>query len=1654
MITVAHNLAALNTQNQFKINENKKKKSMEKLSSGYRINRAADDAAGLAISQKLRRQIRGLTQGTKNAQDGVSWVQIGDGALNEVDDMLHRMTELSVQSLNDTYTAEDRAYMQAEFDKLQSEIDHVTHSATFNEKHIFRDHETTYYQCEGNAIWENAELHSVHVPKNTLIVEYTMDEESPKKQVEIEIPEGEYTTQELADEIEDALIASGAADDGLYFELTGEGNFNMNLEGGIHIGDISGGLSYLMYDMYEGGAVGALIGTTVFPTEDSRLHITSGRNDNMTFNVEDFDGHSSTVSLTLEPGDYTRNQLIDLLNDKLSGTTIRASKHGTGIMLGSDDAIISKFKGNMFQIDGSLYTSVFYDNINYGEVSLSPGVFTGGNVLLTSNTTPPDTEHQQYDIKAGVNDSLTFKANGAENAVTISIPEGRYSNTGMVEKLNELFNSNNLDLTATTNPGVTASGRTFSGITITSKLKGAGSSVGLDSASSAYDTLFVKREYNVYANDAVLTNETTEDRTASFTGGKPFLGRSGYTYENLPLTITAGSNDKFNINVNGNAYTVQLDAGTYSNVGSIVSAIQNKLDSSATLGDYAGKLQVSSTSNGTYSGMIRIEARDGSGVSNISASAVSGNAGYKDIFTTSINVTERVVSGESYTTEKTFPNPTSISPGENTITVTSTDGRVSYDITLPTGDGITHDQIRDAVNASTDVSQEFDNRFTGGGTYSGNNNTVTSSGRPNGNTTVTPASYSSTGTTTGAAEGFVGDNVNTPAKVTVALKASFTPGDGTDGVGITLNGVTKNFTFDHITYTPATFAAALQSKIDEAYGTNYGGATVTASGNDIVITSRLNLPGGGEGYGSETNISLGNSTSSLLTELNTARTNAYVNTSRALNSSITITSGVNDTFNYTYNGAQKSVTLNAGTYDRQSFAQMLDTKLEGTGVSASVSGTALKLQTDNAGSQYSINYSSSNGGNSAEALFGPLSTAASTTTSAMQSTFEIKEDARNFTYTVNGSQKTVQLDVGSYTPSSFVTMLNNKLTDATASLTSSNGLRLTSNATGSSATIGISYDSSSSSAMRAIWGTTTVTAPAVTASFDDDNHLILTGDDGRTFRMSSQTSGIVSDNRTPVTNTPSTVSGYSSTTHASLDGVDLNISSSSPLVIDEWNNKLSFSYYTGVSGNTGTRRLVDINVAQGTYTSYEALQNELQSKLDSSAGTGQLKTTVDEHGVRIEAVKAGSTVRIGNPNYTDSNLGYSGFSTKTNFGSFYDKVMCTFKEESINQTATNKDGSNTADSSFGIPYAVGRKNVRTVPVNIVKDVNDTLTLDFEYPTGSGSKTSTYTMKLSEGVYNADTLKAEIQKKLNEQLVADGLLADTIEVDVGRIHNNIAGSNDDNALNFVLSSKVTLPGAGKYVIDGIGGNAAFSVFYQTEGDLVPAYIAGARDITQGITINEDETQLSFKTDDSTYTIELEPKEYTADELIDEINSQLSDQSSPVKAEISDAGTLKLTQKKMGNHPITEVNGSARQILMFNEGGETGAEREIHIQLSSDTNDSLTIDRPPASTAFLGINTITVTRPKYAMKALERVKDALKLVADMRTTFGAEQNRLEHSISGNNNTSENTEAADMRLADTDMAKESVALATQNILMQATEAMLAQNNNTAQWVLQLLQ
>ncbi len=135
-MVVQHNLRAMNSNRMLGLTSKTQAKSTEKLSSGYRVNRAADDAAGLAISEKMRRQVKGLTQASRNAQDGISCVQTAEGALNEVHDMLQRMNQLAVQAANDTNMSTDRSYIKSEIDALVSEINRVQSTTTFNEQNL------------------------------------------------------------------------------------------------------------------------------------------------------------------------------------------------------------------------------------------------------------------------------------------------------------------------------------------------------------------------------------------------------------------------------------------------------------------------------------------------------------------------------------------------------------------------------------------------------------------------------------------------------------------------------------------------------------------------------------------------------------------------------------------------------------------------------------------------------------------------------------------------------------------------------------------------------------------------------------------------------------------------------------------------------------------------------------------------------------------------------------------------------------------------------------------------------------------------------------------------------------------------------------------------------------------------------------------------------------------------------------------------------------------------------------------------------------------------------------------------------------------------------------------------------------------------------
>nr|WP_300816373.1 flagellin [uncultured Acetatifactor sp.] len=160
-MVVQHNLTAMNSNRMLGLTTKTQAKATEKLSSGYKINRAADDAAGLAISEKMRKQIRGLTQASANAQDGISAVQTAEGALTEVHDMLQRMNELAVKAANGTQSKSDREAIQSEINQLVTEIDRVSITTKFNETYLLKGNNNgevgkLTYTVAGNALGSSA----------------------------------------------------------------------------------------------------------------------------------------------------------------------------------------------------------------------------------------------------------------------------------------------------------------------------------------------------------------------------------------------------------------------------------------------------------------------------------------------------------------------------------------------------------------------------------------------------------------------------------------------------------------------------------------------------------------------------------------------------------------------------------------------------------------------------------------------------------------------------------------------------------------------------------------------------------------------------------------------------------------------------------------------------------------------------------------------------------------------------------------------------------------------------------------------------------------------------------------------------------------------------------------------------------------------------------------------------------------------------------------------------------------------------------------------------------------------------------------------------------------------------------------------------------
>ncbi len=1808
-ITIQHNMAMLNASRQFNINTTKKAKSAEKLSSGYRINRAADDAAGLSISEKMRWMIRGLNQGTENAQDGASWVQIGDGSLEETHAMLHRMTELAIKASNETNTDADRALMQAEFNQLQKEIDRLTDTTQFNTKDIFKDHVDPFYQVEGATTWPQNMPHTVRNGENDLVMTYRQRESDPPKTATITVPAGEYTTRELIDEIDTALEKAGLLKEGVYFEYTKTGLCNLNLEGGEKIDEVSGGLSYLLFDNSGGGDLGALIGTTVYRTENSGIQIDDGRNDQISFKLIDPEGEEEPQPVTLDlipkegGGAFkTKLELMQALRDALiaqgyntvrdDGTVdevVKVDHHGQNIMLYSERYIVSEFKGNMFEIDDKAeFTSIFYDNIHHvDKVTYLPAQFQGAEVLqVTESGSDYDPQASVFHFREGVNNLLVLNPNDT-GEITLDLTnldgngksldgmnmqqvcsalndelERRYGQNKAPVKFEAVPPKQYQDVTDNQgNPKKIG----YTAMRITTAESEPGKKVGVnDVKSTAYTTLFTAKNVTTYRSDATFGGtDGTPDSLAKVTGGKDLSGGLKVTDNNNAFHISLGRTD----GKPGLSADITLEnsvTGSYS-LSALAAQIQKQLneafkDAFADMKDSQDRVVVVKN-DGSH---IILEGAT-TKIQTIAVNPLTGDKGYEDIFP-DVKLTPNWAPENQQRVETIIMKPPAegaqiTADGKVTIPsahdgnlVVYVDGYVkspkntNFNLYTgaPNGDGkwdslealekYINDNLPPAVvpNSFNPVDVK------------GKKDTVTPPAiKPGEGKTYTsvPSDYSAWGgaSWSGEGQGSGGELLSTSGPAVRLQKELAISAD-------------NPFTFTSLDFTITTRKSqeqpcsvslnkeytdldTLQRDLQAAVNTAVGKDSSQIGGVEVKKVSLIDggetleftvnaggLQDPGRLVGTETKLSL-DTASGFLRDLHTTKSSAiitvggsekkdgsYYTQIRPVNTSFTPSENASLNFTVKTPAGSKPVTVNLtqGTlYSRTDLKKAINDQLQAEGYLADYDSNGRLVITGDgkhAGTGYGITLDENSSG--MKFLFGYQNptdksysyekgyAATGKIDLPIQKEFTLESgDNRNFKIKVDGTEYNITLDVDDYgwapgkknIAEEIAKKVNAQAGQAVLDVdktylgsdhklyfttVSKNGWNTSTN-TGSR--IEISYDKDS--AMQKIFGSSQTAG--VEAKF------VPTGDANAPYAL--QLNRIIDTNAPDPTNAayrsvkvtsdlvdadghstsyrggsflysdkeeaePQSEEGHESTMHSYMQGVSLagRLNQNGKVEIDQYNNNLSFYYTENYGASSAGSTLISVDVLnpgeESKEFTVEDLKNRLQEKLDAAmGGVRKFNVKVKEGGIRVETANSGRRYRI-HPASTARYYSYNPF------GDFYDKILCSGKTDTEwKGIAWNKAG--TID---GEVYAVGRQDVKNQEVKIQKDGNDSLSLEFTVP-GWKNQPEILKMTLDPGYYKGDSLARQIQGKVDEALEKAGLPKGIIEVGVGTVTDSVQviGSINDRALTFKLSDQVKGPNMGAYGIEAIGGTAAFSVFYATDGDLARAYIKGGKDISQGVEIKSGATDFSVDVDGVTYELELTPGKYTADELVEHINTLFKDyqpEKVPLKA-VNDEGHLKLMHSRYGRHKISNLKGRVKEQLFFAERGEKKGEDLIHLRLSSVSGDWTEIERPWMNTLSLGVNSLTISKYKYAQKAIGRLKEAVTKTSDVRSYFGSKQNQLESTIRNNENKAENTTAAESRIRDADFSKEVVENSIHNILGQTGAAMMAQAKQNTQLAARLL-
>ena len=563
-MVVQHNLTAMNSNRMLGITTNAQAKSSEKLSSGYKINRAADDAAGLSISEKMRRQIRGLTQASSNAEDGISSVQTAEGALNEVHDMLQRMDELATKAANGTMSEDDRQNVQDEIDQLLTEVDRVSETTKFNETYLLKGN------TDGTKSDKLINAHDAGLAgklvDNGKTATFTLDKALENGDT-IKIAGKDYTIGD----------GSGAASETKYAKTDDATLAATKMKAGDSITDASDGKTYTLVDKLANEAANLKAGM--------KFTVTSSNGTETKYKIAASTAHASAADTGKDPQELSVNDASVIFATELeagSTITMTADKDGKAVNVqlvdSLDDGSVSGNKEvSTIKADGSDLNGVItvndFKGATYADVTLAEGdtVSIGGEDTVLTAAKPADRDKVNAIIDAmGIGDSvkvtsvkadgvtpataqeyvISEKTNEAANEYTAEDLKSIINNLDEVQFKTTAENSKALALINDTTGDSYAGGATFNTTQVTVTDKAAESDSDVISVSQAYSK--IKDEL---AKASSIGTDEGKEATVSSSGDGSFTITKG-TAEikdslafNLHVGADADMTNKITVNI-------------------------------------------------------------------------------------------------------------------------------------------------------------------------------------------------------------------------------------------------------------------------------------------------------------------------------------------------------------------------------------------------------------------------------------------------------------------------------------------------------------------------------------------------------------------------------------------------------------------------------------------------------------------------------------------------------------------------------------------------------------------------------------------------------------------------------------------------------------------------------------------------------------------------------------------------------------------------------------------------------------------------------------------------------------------------------------------------------------------------------------------------